>query len=137
MCGWVLEQDKGQKLLCIHCSFSKFGIFFCLFFFLLGKSTLGYLRLYKIYRKINLSVFPSGWFFLAESRNEVLELIWIETDGFCIEVEEMRKSSSLVYPLSQMSQTLKQGRVQVPTKPHQHSNKQEAPYWPLLITSLS
>lgn len=43
MCGWVLEQDKGQKLLCIHCSFSKFGIFFCLFFFLLDKSTLGYL----------------------------------------------------------------------------------------------
>lgn len=63
MCGWVLEQEKGQKLLCIHCGFSKFGIFLGLFFFLFDKSTLGYLRLHKIYRKINISIFPSGWFF--------------------------------------------------------------------------
>jgi len=42
MCGWVLQKEKGQKLLCFHHSFSKFVIFVGFFFFHFDKSILGY-----------------------------------------------------------------------------------------------
>lgn len=91
---WVLEKESGQKILCFHSNFSKFGIFLDLFSFPSDKST-------ENLRKVVF--FHLFICFLAKSGIALLELIWTATDGFCMEKGKDKRSILPVYPLYEVS----------------------------------